>query len=505
MKTTQRLAISVAVMALGGFSPAFATDPGAACAATGVVTGVCNGVSGYPVRFDPNSPTGVSPLCPPYNNPFVVFAPHPDDETLAMAGAIRAAKDANRQVIVELMTNGDQSGLCVGTTGTSGDCGKNRCREFMAAMVALGVDGVTVNNFGDKTLLTIGGSVCPSSPSQAVPVSSKAPSRVQFWTAKQGTTAINGCLSLRGTVGYEDGNEAGQPICHADHLAVRLALQNAGYGDTKWYAVYLHADPDRFNTTSGIPSTFNHEPISPSQCNSGVLAALNSYMTANPPTTTTTIGYGGAMGSFDNEKSDCLSGVAEDLSLKAPFTACSGTSGTCGEASCVSPDGNYISHFTGSNCDGTESYYLPYDGYAYQCRPDPSSGAVCGTIRRTVTNRSYRYLGQCYPNAWPSGNTLSDFVTVYRTSGSSCGEASCVNPDGEYISHFTGPNCDGTESYYLPYDGYAYQCRPYPSAGAHCGTIHRTVTNRSYRYLGQCYPNAWPSGNTLTDFVTVYR
>ena len=47
---------------------------------------------------------------------------------------------------------------------------------------------------------------------------------------------------MRGTVGYEDGNESGLSICHADHLAVRLALKNAAYGDTKWYAVYAHAD-----------------------------------------------------------------------------------------------------------------------------------------------------------------------------------------------------------------------------------------------------------------------
>lgn len=172
----------------------------------------------------------------------------------------------------------------------------------------------------------------------------------------------------------------------------------------------------------------------------------------------------------------------------------------CGEASCVPSQGVYISHFTGSNCDGTESYYLPYDGYAYQCRPWDGVGQ-CGTIRRTVTNHSYRYNGTCYANAWPAGNTLSDFVTVYRDI---CGEQNCVAPQGAYISHFTGPNCDGSESYYLPYNGYAYTCRPW-DGGGQCGTIHRTVTNRSYRYNGTCYANAWPAGNTLSDFVTVYR
>lgn len=93
--------------------------------------------------------------------------------------------------------------------------------------------------------------------------------------------------------------------------------------------------------------------------------------------------------------------------------------------------------------------------------------------------------------------------TVNAVAYAACGEASCVAAQGTYISHFTGTGCTGTESYYLPYDGYGYQCRPWNGTGD-CGTIHRTVTNRSYRYNGTCY-NAWPSGNTLSDFVTVYR
>ena len=90
-----------------------------------------------------------------------------------------------------------------------------------------------------------------------------------------------------------------------------------------------------------------------------------------------------------------------------------------------------------------------------------------------------------------------------RAEAQTCGEASCVPPQGAYISHFTGPGCTGTESYYLPYDGYAYNCRPW-DGGGQCGTIQRTVTNISYRYNGNCY-DAWPSGNTLSQFVTVYR
>lgn len=119
-------------------------------------------------------------------------------------------------------------------------------------------------------------------------------------------------------------------------------------------------------------------------------------------------------------------------------------------------------------------------------------------------------------NVWGGLKFGSNETTDYRhhfiiglswmlppTATSGCGEASCVPAQAAYISHFTGAGCTGTESYYLPYDGYAYQCRPWNGTGQ-CGTIHRTVTNRSYRYNGSCY-DAWPSGNTLNDFVTVYR
>lgn len=172
---------------------------------------------------------------------------------------------------------------------------------------------------------------------------------------------------------------------------------------------------------------------------------------------------------------------------------------TCGEASCIPPQGAYFSHFTGPGCTGTESYYLPYDGYGYQCRTWDGNGQ-CGTVQRTVTNRSARHNGVCY-DSWPSGNTLSQFVTVYR--GTFCGEGSCAPAQGNYFSHFTGPGCTGAESYYLPYDGYGYQCRTWDGGGA-CGTTRRTMTNRSARHNGVCY-DSWPSGNTLSDFVTVYR
>lgn len=90
-----------------------------------------------------------------------------------------------------------------------------------------------------------------------------------------------------------------------------------------------------------------------------------------------------------------------------------GTGSACGEASCVPVTAAYVSHYTGADCTGTESYYTAYYGYDGVRRSWNGTG-MAGTTLRTVTNRSYRdSSGECV-NAWPSGNTLSDFVTIYR-------------------------------------------------------------------------------------------
>ena len=85
----------------------------------------------------------------------------------------------------------------------------------------------------------------------------------------------------------------------------------------------------------------------------------------------------------------------------------------CGEASCVPVQAAYISHFTGADCTGTESYYTPYfnsDGV----RRSWNGTGMAGTTLRTVTNRSYKNSSGTCSNAWPNGNTLSGFVTIYR-------------------------------------------------------------------------------------------
>ncbi|HEU5270840.1 MAG TPA: S53 family peptidase [Jatrophihabitans sp.] len=93
--------------------------------------------------------------------------------------------------------------------------------------------------------------------------------------------------------------------------------------------------------------------------------------------------------------------------------AAGGTDSSCGEASCTPVQAAYISHYTGAGCTGTESYYTPYFGYDGIRRSWDGHG-MAGTILRTVTNRSYRTSDGVCHDAWPNGNTLSDFVTIYR-------------------------------------------------------------------------------------------
>jgi hypothetical protein len=185
-----------------------------------------------------------------------------------------------------------------------------------------------------------------------------------------------------------------------------------------------------------------------------------------------------------------------------------GSACNCGEASCAPVQQSYISHFSGPDCTGQESYYTQYFGNDGVRRSWDSQGCA-GTILRTVTNKSYKDAsGTCY-NAWPAGNTLSDFVTIYRAGTPPPPpppppDPACAPAREAFISHFTGPGCTGEEYYYTPYFGGDGVPRSWDGMGC-IGTTQQTVTNRSYKDAsGTCF-DAWPDGNTLSGFVRVYR
>lgn len=107
----------------------------------------------------------------------------------------------------------------------------------------------------------------------------------------------------------------------------------------------------------------------------------------------------------------------------------------------------------------------------------------------------------------PNGSVYDDWsinAGVRTAQPRGCGETTCVSAQAMYFSHFSGPGCTGTESYYLPYDGFAYDCRSWDGAGQ-CGTVPHTVTNYSARINGGPCQDLWPGGNQLDDFVTIYR
>ncbi len=175
----------------------------------------------------------------------------------------------------------------------------------------------------------------------------------------------------------------------------------------------------------------------------------------------------------------------------------------CSEASCTAAEDAYISHFTDAGCTGEEHYYTPYFGYDGIRRSWDGEGCA-GTALSTVTNRSYRdSSGTCY-DAWPSGNTLTDFVAVYRQPTCSCPAGLCNPSQGSYISHYTAAGCTGNEYYYTPYNRHDSTRLSWDGGGC-VSTVLQTITTRSYRDLsGTCY-DAWPSGNTLSGFVQIYR
>lgn len=96
-------------------------------------------------------------------SPAIFYAPHPDDDAIAMAGAIREHKDAGRQVYMVLLTNGFNSGLrdiLNGNTlctwhNTYHDCNLTQDQvnwarkvEFIQSAKALGADSIFILNDG---------------------------------------------------------------------------------------------------------------------------------------------------------------------------------------------------------------------------------------------------------------------------------------------------------------------------------------------------------------------
>ena len=102
-----------------------------------------------------------------------------------------------------------------------------------------------------------------------------------------------------------------------------------------------------------------------------------------------------------------------------------------------------------------------------------------------------------YPGVYSQVSTFAPAIQAAANSltPNPCREASCIALGGAYISHYTGADCTGTESYYTPYFGSDGIRRSWDGAGT-AGTVLRIVTNRSWRGTDMACHNDWPAAAT---------
>ncbi len=245
-----------------------------------------SGCVGEDSRF-PYTRSG-DPVCPPYNRPAVFFSPHPDDESLAMAGAIRAHVLAGRDVFIELLTKGTASGVrtvinngatCAWHSGTHSynltpeQFGEARVRELTEAISPLGIEGFFVSDFEDGAL-------------QA----SEVNGRIQFWLDYGGQG-----LSLKGTAGAEDPTSPGGSP-HRDHATLWNALLASGFGDVRGYLV------SHYVTGAGSPgATADISAVCDDKRN-----ALGAYKIWSPAAGHYGIGYHSVPRLFDAANTNCV-------------------------------------------------------------------------------------------------------------------------------------------------------------------------------------------------------
>ncbi len=217
----------------------------------------------------PIDPRTSALVCEHFENPMVFIAPHPDDETIGMAGAIREGLGQGRAVFIELMTHGEMSkvheklndgGKDSWHTGThhykltTQEFGDARVREFFEAAVRLGVTGVHVHGFKN-------GGLTPDD----------VASTIQYWVKR--STNLDGvtALSLRGTAGAQDPQDQ-KGLPHPDHKAVWDALAASELPDVQGYCIYNYTQ-----NKSTPDQTYDISPWCADK-----RAALESYKVWNP-------------------------------------------------------------------------------------------------------------------------------------------------------------------------------------------------------------------------------
>jgi LmbE family N-acetylglucosaminyl deacetylase len=265
-------------------------DQTRSCSSTGQWEpfGSCVGErTGHPVHPS----TGVT-VCPPYDRPAVFFAPHPDDEVFGMGAALREHVLAGRHVFIELMTRGEGSGarsaLSNGQTHpwhpgshqyslTTAQFGSARVAEFRDSATRLGVTGIFINGLPDGAV-----------------TSSAVSARASWWIDQR----IEG-LSLKGTAGNQDPSTVGG-VPHRDHLAVYNGLNATGFGDLRFYGVYVFSTQLWSNFTKKTTTAFCDAKRS----------ALDAYKTWDPASGRYAVAYHSTPVIWDSAYANCAEYLA---------------------------------------------------------------------------------------------------------------------------------------------------------------------------------------------------
>lgn len=174
-----------------------------------------------------------------------------------------------------------------------------------------------------------------------------------------------------------------------NELRALAALALAGFTACAYAVNPLGGDAVKGNPDSAAPSYGGSNSTDAADTDAGVLADAEAADGAS---------------AADASTSDVI------LDVSTVFSSDAG----CGEVACTPVVTRDIgSHFSGAACTGVESYYTPYNGYDGVRRSWDGSG-LAGTTLRTATNVSFKNTSGVCQDLWPAGNTLSDFVTIYR-------------------------------------------------------------------------------------------
>jgi LmbE family N-acetylglucosaminyl deacetylase len=206
----------------------------------------------------------------------IVVVPHPDDESIGIAGTIRERLLAGDEVVVVMATHGEASGVKRVLNGESacGMCGRTHnpvAEGFLAADLEAGL--ITSDGFGNARVREFHAAL----DALGVPATNRA-----VYDQGDGKMTFASATSLLNTLVYLYGADAdyitvqgSSDTTHRDHIALADALAaHSGIADNRkaYYRVYIYS-----SATPTAPGQKNIQPYLAAKA-----AALAAYSAWDP-------------------------------------------------------------------------------------------------------------------------------------------------------------------------------------------------------------------------------